>query len=293
MAKLESQSDVIWAKEFVEVLLTVQNVEINPGIKKSIGEAIDRMLTVPVQRRTISTLHQYINHTDKEKANPLKAALHPYTIEGIYGQIFDNDNVKDDIHDWTMYELGPLMNLGEAALTPALMYLFHHLESVFEDLRPTLYLLDECWLYLKNKIMRDKMMEYLKTLRKYNVYCVFATQEVADAANSEIAATILQQCFTKIYLADSSAMENVEMYKAFGLSESEVFQLSNSTMKRDYYYKSPLGTRMFQLELGPLSLGLIGGANHDFLDKLEKSNEDDYLVKILNSKNISYEKYLN
>jgi hypothetical protein len=37
----------------------------------------------------------------------------------------------------------------------------------------------------------------------------------------------------------------------------EIQMLSLSRKKQDYYYKSPSGTRLFQLSLGPLTLGLM------------------------------------
>jgi len=39
-------------------------------------------------------------------------------------------------------------------------------------------------------------------------------------------------------------------------------------MKRDYFYTSPLGRRMFQLDLGKLTLALIGAPRHGLLDGL-------------------------
>jgi hypothetical protein len=50
-----------------------------------------------------------------------------------------------------------------------------------------------------------RLQDWLKTLRKKNVYVVFATQEIADAANSPILPTILSACPTKIYLPNEDA----------------------------------------------------------------------------------------
>jgi hypothetical protein len=87
---------------------------------------------------------------------------------------------------------------------------------------------------------------------------------------SPLKTTIVQQCLTKIYLADPSALTNAmkSVYLAFGLTETEIAFIQSAEMKRDYFYTSPLGRRMFQLNLGKLTLSLIGAPRHDLLDRL-------------------------
>ena len=138
----------------------------------------------------------------------LGAVLRPYTIDpeaGRFGQIFDADH--DELRDasWLQFEMGQLMSLGEEAIVPALDYLFHRVEQGFDG-SPTLLILDEAWLFLRHPIFVRRLQDWLKTLRKKNVYVVFATQEVADAADSPILPTILSACPTKIYLPDEEAL---------------------------------------------------------------------------------------
>ena len=156
------------------------------------------MRTVEADRRTLSTFHQYVQH---EQA---KIGVEPYTLDGPYGSIFDasSSSLVDDF--WIMIEMGPLMQLGDKAVMPALMYLFHEIEELFDG-RPTQLVLDEAWLFLKHELFKKQQQNWLKTTRKKNVACIYATQEIADAAKSDIASTILQQCHTKIYLPDEEA----------------------------------------------------------------------------------------
>jgi type IV secretion system protein VirB4 len=100
--------------------------------------------------------------------------------------------------------------------------------------------LDEAGLFLKQPFFQDKIAEWLKTLRKKYVFVVFATQDVADAIKLPLFSTIIQQCHTKIYLADPMAeiAGMYESYQAFGLSDAEINTLARSQMKRDYFYTS-------------------------------------------------------
>jgi hypothetical protein len=59
------------------------------------------------------------------------------------------------------------MNLGEKAIVAVLLYLFRRIEKRLDG-SPTLVPLDEAWVYLKHPLFRDRIREWLKTLRKYN-----------------------------------------------------------------------------------------------------------------------------
>jgi type IV secretory pathway VirB4 component len=171
-----------------------------------------------------------------------------------------------------MFEMGHLMALGPDVVAPALDYLFHRIEEALDG-RPTLLVLDEAWLFLSHPIFAPRLQAWLKTLRKKNVYVVFATQEVADAAKSSITATVVSACHTKIYLADEEALTPTvtKAYLDFGLTEAEVHILAGAQKKRDYYYRSVKGRRLFQLDLGPVALALAGMSSaddHRFFDEL-------------------------
>ncbi len=57
-----------------------------------------------------------------------------------------------------------------------------------------------------------------------------------------------------------------ELYRKFGLSDRQIDIIAEATPKRDYYYVSPLGRRLFQFALGPAALAFIGaGSKEDVL----------------------------
>ena len=145
------------------------------------SHALASLANAPPAQRTFSVLTAL---TGLE----LRAVLQPYTIDresGRFGQIFDADHDALENAPWLHFEMGPLMALGEEAIVPALDYLFHRVEQGLDG-SPTLMILDEAWLFLRHPIFMLRLQDWLKTLRKRNVYVVFATQEIADAANSPI-----------------------------------------------------------------------------------------------------------
>jgi type IV secretion system protein TrbE len=48
------------------------------------------------------------------------------------------------------------------------------------------------------------------------------------------------------------------MHELMGLNDREIEIVSTATKKRHYYYKSPLGRRLFSLGLGPVSMSFVG-----------------------------------
>jgi type IV secretion system protein VirB4 len=278
----------VWASQFVLHLLAEQKVSPSPALKEYIDSALASLASNPRrEHRTISGLSFLLTPE-------LKAALYPYTVRGNYGQIFDADRDSVDSSSAVqMFEMGELMRMGEEAVAPALDYVFHRVEARFDG-RPTLLILDEAWLFLRHPTFVSRLQGWLKTLRKKNVYVVFATQEVADAANSPIAQTILQACPTKIYLPDEQAQTPAlaSVYRSFGLTDTEISILARATKKADYYYKSVKGQRLFRLDLGPVTLAFVGmssPADHRFLDELERTTPpEERALKILAHRQIEW-----
>jgi hypothetical protein len=267
-------------------------------MRAAIKETLERMRPIPEEDRTITTFLQYCNYVDPElNKNIFPERMGDYRwLGGKFGKIFDSafSGLSLDTR-FLAIEMEALMNRGEGCVVPALVYLFNLVDKKFDG-RLTLLILDEAWLFLKNETFSEKIAEWLKVLRKKNVFVVFATQDVADVEKSPLKTTIVQQCLTKIYLADPSALTNAmkPVYTAFGLTETEIAFIQRAEMKRDYFYTSPLGRRMFQLDLGKLTLSLIGGPRHELLDKLvaEKGNGIPLCKDILAASKVNYQRLI-
>jgi type IV secretion system protein VirB4 len=285
LGDIDTPGDRAWACEFIETLLELQGIPVLPKMLVQIRVTIDLMSTMEKKRRTLTTFRQTCMYRDEASGgNPIDDAVQPYTLEGPYGNIFDGEETKINDSKWVLFEMSELMEFKEKVVAPAIMFIFHFLEKKFNG-QMTLLIIDEAWRFLDHEVFRNKIRQWLKELRKKNVFCVFATQEVADGANSAIASTLIQNCPTKIYLADPEAFNNQDAYQKFGLSMEEIQMLSLSRKKQDYYYKSPSGTRLFQLSLGPLTLGLM--RQQDQMLKAEKGEMikwNDYCRYLLDLK---------
>ncbi|MEJ6457850.1 ATPase [Fusobacterium nucleatum] len=250
--KERAYRELEWANEWVLEIFAQENIELNQVQKTKIWQALELLATSEEKFRTISNLRTSLN--DRE----LKDTLEKYTIKGALGRFFDSDEENFSFSDWQVFEMEKIMNV-KSAVTPLLSYLFHKVEEKLTG-APSIIVLDECWLFFDNEQFANKIREWLKVLRKKNTGVIFATQELGDIMNSKLFTTILDACLTKIFLPNANALaDNYSViYKKFGLNSKEIQIISEATPKKDYYYKSPKGSRLFELVLGQNTLKLVG-----------------------------------
>jgi type IV secretion/conjugal transfer VirB4 family ATPase len=269
LANIDDANERAWAAEWLYDYLRGENIPITPEIKSTVWAALCSLANSPSTERTISGFVFLVQ--DKN----IKQAMQPLTLNGAFGKLFDanSDNLK--YGRWQVFEMAKLMNMA-TAVPPTLGYLFHRLEQRFTG-EPSILPLDESWIFLKNPVFAPKIQEWLKVLRKKNVAVIFATQSLSDIVNSPVAAAIIESCLTKIYLPNPSAMDRTTkpLYEAFGLNETEIQIISQAAPKRQYYYKSPLGSRLFELAMGPLALAYCGASSPQDQQMVQKILAED------------------
>jgi type IV secretion system protein VirB4 len=239
-----------WAADWIQALFQHERVALTPEIKETLWSALTNLSSAPPAERTLTGLSVLL------QSNPLKAALAPYTLEGPFGRLLDASEDHLAIGRVQCFEMEELMH-QQAAVAPVLTYLFHRLEERFDG-EPTLLLIDEAWLFLDDPLFAGRMREWLKTLRKKNVAVVFATQSLADIADSKIAPVLIESCPQRIFLPNDRALEPQARaaYERFGLNDRQINLIAASIPKRDYYLQSRRGNRLFDLGLGPIALAV-------------------------------------
>jgi type IV secretion system protein VirB4 len=244
-------------------MLVLQGLSITPSMRQMLYQAVMRLTRSP--RRTLT---EFVAELQSDE---LRQALAHYTLSGPMGALLDAE--EDGLVDgaFQVFEMEHLMSMGEKNIVPVLLYLFRQVESRMDG-RPTLVALDECWLMLSHPLFREKVREWLKTWRKKNAAVFLATQELADVMNSPIRDAILASCPTKILLPNPEANENSSrpMYELIGLNDREIELLSVATVKRDYYYKSPLGRRVFSFGFGPVALSFVGASGQEDIREVRR-----------------------
>lgn len=277
-----------WARDWLCDVFRHEGLEVTPRIKEALWNALAQLGERPKQQRTLWGLQTLVQHKGVRKV------LEDYTRDGPYGALFDAEEERLGLSDWVALEMSTLMETPR--VVPAtLSYLFHRLESQFTG-EPTLLVLDEAWMFLDNPQFAQKIREWLKVLRKKRVYVVFATQQVADATDSSIASAIIESCLTRIFLPNGRALEpNVaKHYKQLGLNRRQVELLAQAQPKRQYYYDSQRGSRLFELGLEncPAGLAVCGSsdpADQRMMDEiLERSGRSKFAQRFFERKGLQW-----
>lgn len=268
-----------WATNFIEMLIRMQEPKLL-GVRTNtyIRDALKSLAATPDRKdRTLTNFVLYLESQSPELAE----ALQIYTNAGSYGAYLDGSATTINESQFLTFEMEKIMK-DEKILMPVLNFLIHKIETELIASGVPVYLFfDECWLFLKDPTMSAFMMNALKTFRKKNTSCVFATQELDDIVKSDIGHVILSQCFTHIYLANDKAFSmDKELYQKMNLNIKEIARIAGAKAKQEYFYKASdnesgkgSGSILFQLKLTPLELAYVGRLNAQFLAVIKKFKE--------------------
>ncbi len=267
---IDDQTERSWAAEWIGTLLDHEKIALTPEVKETLWSALTSLASAPPVERTLTGLSVLL------QSNALKSALLTYTLEGPFGRLLDAAEDQLALADVQCFETENLLHQASVVL-PVLTYLFHRLEARFTG-KPTLLILDEAWVYLDNPLFAARIREWLKVLRKKNVSVVFATQSLADIANSSIAPAIIESCPQRIFLPNERAIEpqSRTAYEQFGLNDRQIELVSRAVPKRQYYLQSRRGNRLFELGLGPIALAFCGAsspADQALIERIRGSGE--------------------
>ena len=253
---LETKADRAWAMEWIDTILALNGVDTTPAQRNEIGHAIMSMHASGA--RTLSEF----SVTIQDEA--IREAIKQYTVDGSMGHLLDAEEDGLSLSDFTVFEIEELMNLGEKFALPVLLYLFRRIERGLKG-QPAVIILDEAWLMLGHPAFRAKIREWLKVLRKANCLVLMATQSLSDAANSGILDVIVESTATKIFLPNVYARDEdtAALYRRMGLNKRQIEILATAVPKRQYYYVSEIGRRLYDLALGPLALAFVGASDKE------------------------------
>jgi type IV secretion system protein TrbE len=199
------------------------------------------------------------------------------------------------LSDFTVFEIESLMNLGEKYALPVLLYLFRRIEVSLHG-QPAAIFLDEAWIMLGHPAFRNKIKEWLKAFAKKNCLVLMATQSLTDAKNSGILDVMVESTATKIFLPNVYAREDetAALYRGMGLNNRQIEILAGAIPKRQYYFVSEQGRRLYELALGPLALAFVGATDLDSINaikKLEATFGDQWVEEWLKSRGVNLDTY--
>jgi type IV secretion/conjugal transfer VirB4 family ATPase len=256
LADVDDAGELAAAAEWLELLLSLQGgVVVGPAARTEIVAALRQLAGEGREHRTLG------NFCVQLQSLELKDALAPYRRSGSLGRLLDAD--RDDLDDsrrraYQVFEMSHLWEMGTKTVAPVLRYLFHRVEGRLDG-RPTLIVIEEAWRTLLDPSFGLQLKQWLLTLRKKNAAVMVVTQTLADLHHSPYKAAVVESCPTRFLLPNPMATSagTAELYRDLGLNEAELELLAAGRPKREYYLKSPHGSRLFELGLGPVALAFL------------------------------------
>lgn len=264
LANVDNPEERAWAYEWLISIYEQENIQLTSEQKNKIDEALKSLAGLPKSNRTMTGYSLQVQETQ------LRSGIVQFTKEGSLGRYFDGN--RDDLtteFSWQVFEMDKLME-SKSACFPIFQYITHILEEKFFDGTPGILVLDEFKFFLER--FGAKYETWIRTLRKKNVSVIFATQGLSEIATSPLKDIILASCPTKIYLpyAEAKSEQFKGMYRSFGLNEREIEIISSAEIKKDYFYTSVSGKRLFQLNLSPLELAYVGASSPEDQEKCKE-----------------------
>jgi type IV secretion system protein VirB4 len=286
LARIEAAAERSWAAEWLAGCAAAAGCDPDPDGREAIWSALAALADGPAGQRTLTLFRALLQDPR------LAAALEPLTLDGAHGALLDGADGVEPHTRLDCYELEGLM-ATPSVLAAALGALFHEIERGLDG-RPTLIVLDEAWLFLDAAPFAARIREWLKTLRKKGAAVVFATQSLDDVARSPIAAALIENCPTQIFLPNPRALEPgaAELYARFGLSRRQRELIAFAAPKRAYYLRQPSGRRLFDLRLTGAGLALCGASapeDQALIDAtLQAHGPDGFARAFLEAKGVSH-----
>ena len=219
------------------------------------------MYKLPAEIRTLSNFASILG--------PLGERLHRWTQAGQFGYLFDN------VEDTLTFSRFQTFNFDgwdkyPDVLEPMLFYVLQRASSEIERPENTamfkLFVIDEGWIFFKNKIIRDWIMRAEKTWRKKNAAMILATQSVVELANSGLLQLVNESCPTQIFLANPG-IDRKLYAEIFQLNDTELELLESLVPKRDLLFKQPRYAKKLRLEVDALSYWMATNTPRDNIRK--------------------------
>lgn len=268
----ESDSEMVWAINWIENLCAYQKFKLEPRHKT----AINRAMNLLKDAHSKSLTDFVITIGDAE----LREVLQHYTLEGPLHSLLDGKDDSLHLGSHVVFEMAHIMALGDANALPVLEYIFHRIETSLDG-NLTYIPIDEARVAFSHPVFYAKVKEWLKDIRRKNGFVSLFFQAISDGAPDGAFHLLSESCPTKIFLANKSATvkegkegaSSYDFYKSLELNDRQINIISSLIPKQQYYIVQPQGKRIIELGLGQTELRWLSGTSTKEISEFRKISE--------------------
>ncbi len=234
---------------------------LTPEDEKALFTVIERAYQLPAEIRTLTNFASILG--------PLGERLHRWTQAGQFGHLFDNVEDTLTFSRFQTFNFDGWSDYPDI-LEPLLFYVLQRASSEIEKPQNAatfkMFVIDEAWIFLKNRTIRDWITRAEKTWRKKNAAMILATQSVVELANSDMLQIVNESCPTKIFLANPN-IDRKLYAETFQLNDTQLELLESLVPKRELLLIQPRGTKKLVLEVDALGYWMATNNSRDNLRK--------------------------
>lgn len=266
------------AVNYVMFLLELSGIENLAKVKEEVTNAIENIYKAKLGTNTTATLtdvKQYLCNSE------ITDYLDCFLSNSHQRHILDgehNPNLEAPINT---FELGEFLSSNKQDVQAVLACLFMLIEDAVVKNEATAIVIDEAWLMLSHDKFSKKILEWLKTFRKYNVTIILATQSIGDLCQNESFSLFLDTIKTRIFLPNPDANNEIltPIYKKLSLNDKQILSISKATPKKDLFLHKDGEFMPFNLLLSKEELALLSLSEKDKkrVDKLYKTHQDAFV----------------
>ena len=256
LALPDTAANRAFLRDWLGVLLEAEG----PEELATIAAAVDASYANDPRLRRLGHFRELLAGTRRPAPGDLADRLSAWLGEGEHAWLFDNATDRLDLGTRVLgFDMTALLE-SPRLRTPTMMYLFHRIEERLDG-QPTMILIDEGWKALDDAVFAARIRDWLKTLRKRNALVGFATQSARDALDSRIAAALVEQTATMVFMPNARARAE-DYCDGFGLTAHE-FALIRSlpAHSRAFLVRQPEASVVVRLDLAgaPEVLTILSG----------------------------------
>lgn len=234
---------------FTRVLLEGDDgYRVSDGEDRELYEAIESVYVLDRHQRRLFTLANILPRA-------LAGRLHKWVEGGRYAAFFDNVEDTLTVEQLQVFDF-EAMRAYPALLEPLLFYVLHRVTARIHDPadagRLKLCVIDEAWRFIQHPALRAYVQEGLKTWRKHNAAMLLATQSIDDFASGDLLRTVIENCPTKLLLANPS-FDRRQYAELFQLNEMELELVAGLVPRQQFLLKRPDVTKVLTLTVDPKS----------------------------------------
>ncbi len=242
-------------QNLIHLLVTRKGEILNTHEEQQLNAAVESVMTQfekEERKYGISLVLEHLTENIND-TNSLKSRLSLWQRSNKFGWVFDNENDQFNFpkHIKSFGIDGTEFLNDHDVSAPISYYIFWRIKELIDGRRFALFI-DEIWQWILDLIVAEEVKNKAKTIRKENGLIVSATQSPEDYLRSPIAAAMIEQSATLIFLANPKAKEE-DYIKGFNLTldEYEIIKNFDPTM-RNFLIKKGKEKTIVTLDLSSL-----------------------------------------